>query len=78
MNNPLIVTNSGGMPEIVGNVATIVNRENLIKELEIAIMKYYKDNKNIEKYDSMVEKFGIDKYCENFEKYIKDSTKMHK
>ena len=77
MNKPLIVTNSGGMPEIVEDTATIVNRENLIEELENAIMNNYKKNNNYKKYDDIVEKFSIEKYCENFERYIEDNTKMH-
>ena len=70
MNKPLIVSNSGGIPEIVGDSATIVERKNIITELEEAIKNNY-DSKEMKKdYKDIVEKFSIKNYCENFERYI--------
>lgn len=72
--NPLIITNSGGMPEIVEDSAIIVKRDNLIEELLKEIEEIYygrkKTEKMIEKYDKIIKKFSIENYCKEFEKLI--------
>ena len=72
--NPLIITNSGGMPEIVEDSATIVKRDNIIEELSKEIEEIYygrkKTEKMIKKYDKIIKKFSIENYCKEFEKLI--------
>lgn len=75
--NPLIITNSGGMPEIVEDSATIVKRDNIIEELSKEIEEIYygrkKTEKMIKKYDKIIKKFSIENYCKEFEKLIEAS-----
>ena len=72
--NPLIITNSGGMPEIVEDSATIVKRDNLIEGLSKEIEEIYygrkKTEKMIKKYGKIIKKFSIENYCKEFEKLI--------
>lgn len=73
--NPVIVTNSGGMPELVNdNCSIIVDKEN-IEQLSRAIIKMleYKNEKNEEiiRYSKeQSKKFNKEKYCEAFFKKI--------
>lgn len=68
---PLIVSDSGGIPEIVGDeCALIVKRENIIEELADAIIKVYENNDNfcekmVKKSQERVKSFSMDKYLEN-------------
>ena len=70
--NPVIVTNSGGMPELVNSkTGIIIERNNVVDNLKKAMskiidMEFEKDN--IIKYSH---NYSIESYCDNFDKYIR-------
>lgn len=78
-NKPLIVSNSGGIPEIINNDVIIVDRKNIINELKNAIIEMY-SNRNINDvkdfgYREIIKKFDIKNYCMNFEEFISKLNK---
>lgn len=76
-NNFLIVSNSGGIPEIVEDKAIIVNKQKIIKELEQSIVNVHNNSYNMKKntkdYAKIIEKYSIDNYNANFESLILDA-----
>lgn len=74
--NAMIVTDSGGIPEIVNkNSAIIVNRDNLELNLEKALIEILSNPSKMEKMINIsykdVENFTIEKYCMGVEKELK-------
>ena len=73
-NHLIINTNSGAMPEISENSTIIINKENIEIELYNSIKKVYtgeyKKDDYIYKYNSIIEKYNINSYCETFEELI--------
>ena len=82
---PCITTGSGGLAEIYEDSALYVDKTNLTSELIIK-MKYVYDNysklcKNNMSYKRIVEKYSLEKYCDNFYRLIhadKKKTEMVK
>lgn len=73
--HPLIVTNSGGLTEIVNNdSAIIVNRDNIIEELSEAILKISSDNalatKLVTNASKVKRNFDYEKYNKRFDELI--------
>ena len=75
---PIIVSDSGGIPEIVSNnCALIVKRDNIIKELVDAFDFMYKNIKSkniidmVNNTKNRVLDFSIEKYCETINEYLK-------
>ena len=62
---PLITTRSGGIPEICKGVATIVEKDNIVKNLTTAIMELYKSSKKREIMSSL----GLER-AKDFDKVI--------
>ncbi len=77
--NSLIISNSGGMPEIVNESALIVDRKNIVEELAFSIKKIVSNKKlsehMISQYEDILSNFTITKYCKTFENYILDICK---
>lgn len=78
-NLPIIASNSGGMPEICGDSALYVNRENIIPELEEK-MKYIMENnavmmKKVKNYESILSNYTLEKYCTTFYELLHNSIK---
>lgn len=78
-NLPIIASNSGGIPEICGDSALYVNRENIVLELEEK-MAYIMDNKEavskkIENYSSILANYTLDKYCTTFYELLHNNIK---
>lgn len=78
---PLIVTKSGGIPEIVDNECAIVLEKdnNLIKNLTESIDELIEDankRKNMGNHGrKIVEKYGMEKYLKNFYKVMEEIKK---
>ena len=76
-NIPLIVTNSGGIKEIVGDNAVVINKNNIIDELEQAINLFRKKEVNLynlkKEYNDILIKFSIENYYNNFDLFIKNN-----
>lgn len=73
--HPVIVSDSGGLTEIVKNRELIVSKNNLVSELSKKIEEFYLhkyDYINIDELKENIKKFDIDIYCKNFYKYIKE------
>ena len=73
--HPLIVTNSGGLTEIVNHdSAIIVNRDNIIEELSEAILKISSDDdlatKLVTNASKIKENFDYEKYNKRFDELI--------
>ena len=69
-NLPIIATNSGGLPEILGDSGIYVDREILVNDLE-SKMKKILDERDVlksmvEDYPKIIDKFSKEKYCETF------------
>lgn len=77
--NKMIVSNSGGIPEIVEDTAIIVNRDNIVNELSSAIEEIYNNQEKYEidknKYKRIISKFDKEKFGEKFEELIGESVK---
>ena len=71
---PLITTRSGGIPEICEDVACIVNRDNIIKDLTDAIINLYHHPKTRAKMSelsiSRAQQFSKEIYAEKFFKAL--------
>lgn len=76
---PIVASNSGGMPEICGDSALYVNRENIVPELEEK-MTYIIENKatmskKIRNYGSILSNYTLEKYCTTFYNLLHNSIK---
>ena len=75
----IIASNSGGIPEIVGNSTIIVNKNNLVEELSNAIIKVYSHPENYKvdenEYKKIINKFDISNYCKRFVELINEIIK---
>lgn len=73
---PIIATNSGGMPEICEQSAYLVERKNIIEDLvtkmEYLINNPIDSNEKKKKYNGILNKFTLEKYCTNFDKLINE------
>ena len=74
MGIPLIVTKSGGIPEILGKNAIYVERENLVEELsremlKIIDLKIDKDQLCNE-YEKILKKFTKEEYSDKFNEFL--------
>ena len=79
--HPLVVTNSGGLVEIVNNdSAIIVNRENIVSELSDAILKISSNkalSKNlVNEANKVIEKFDYKEYNKKFDELIRNITQQ--
>ena len=72
--NPLIVTNSGGMPELVNDCAIVIEKDHLIENICNAVENISKDksviNEMINKYDEIIQKYDIENYGNQLDEYI--------
>lgn len=80
MEIPLIVTNVGGIPEIVDqNSAIIIEKENIVNNIANAITQLYNNkeysNKLVSNATKKIKKFDIKQYTKNFENCIKEYFK---
>ena len=72
-NLPLIVTKSGGMSEIANDSVEVIDRNNILSELPDKLIKVYNKGKTINlnnNYKKILDRFTIQNYCKNFDKYI--------
>lgn len=74
---PVVISNSGGMPEIIDNDnKVIVRRENIIDDLYEMMNKLYKNDKLIkeiiQKQFIAIKKFNKENYCNNFQQLIEN------
>ena len=71
---PVIITNSGGMEEIVNNKTIVINRKTISEDLPEAIIKIYNNKelskKIIKETTEEAKKFSIENYHEKFKKLI--------
>ena len=71
---PLITTRSGGIPEICGGVATIIDRENIVENLAAAILDLYNHPEKREQMAAAglerAKQFDKDSYAKNFFKAL--------
>lgn len=73
-NLPIIASNSGGIVEILGTSGNYVSRENIIKELIVKMEEEITTDNNdkiLEHYPKILEKFSLEKYCTNFSNLLK-------
>lgn len=74
--NPMIVSNVGAIPEIVGNNSVLVIdiKKDIVNQLEISIKRILNDenlkNKLKDNAYLRVSNFSLANYCKNFEKFI--------
>lgn len=74
-NLPIIASNIGGIPEVIGNNCVYVNTNNIVPELEQKmekmLLKQYDSNELTKGYEDIKNKFTLEKYCKNFEDLLK-------
>lgn len=71
---PIIATRVGAIEEILSNNGFYVSKDNIIEELIVKMEKVlnYKSNNNLKKeYEKTLEKFSLEKYCNNFSSLLK-------
>ena len=71
---PIIATKVGAIEEILSDNGFYVSKDNIIEELIVKMEKVlsYKSNNNLKKeYEKILEKFSLEKYCNNFSSLLK-------
>lgn len=73
-NLPIIATNSGAIPEVLGENDFYVSKNNIIEELAEKmeeVLDYRLDEKEKNKYKLIISKFSLENYCNNFSNLLK-------
>lgn len=71
---PIIATESGAIKEVLGDNGFYVSKENIVKELVLKMEQLldFKVSKSLVKeYEKIIEKFSLEKYCNNFSNLLK-------
>ena len=69
-NIPVIATGNGGLKEVLPKECICITNENMVDDINNALLKMYKENKNIFN-GKFPNKFTKETYYKNFIKYIK-------
>lgn len=71
---PIIATDLGAIPEILGNNGFYVSKDEIIDELIIKmeeVLNYNLNEKELKDYENTIKKFSLENYCNNFSNLLK-------